>query len=492
MSKITILGLGAGDIDQLPLGVYRSLKNASPLFLRTKEHPVVLELEKEGLAFTSFDSIYEKHEQFHEVYEEICRSILEVAVKEDVTYAVPGHPLVAERTVQLLLERAEELGVTIEIGGGQSFLDALFQVLKIDPIEGFQLLDGTSLKKDEMEVKHHMIIAQVYDQFVASEVKLILMEILPYDYIVYIVTAAGSKEEQIRKVPLYELDREMEINNLTSIYVPPVTDEPILYKNFSKLREIIAELRGPNGCPWDKKQTHESLKKYLIEEAYELIEAINEEDIDHMIEELGDVLLQVLLHAQIGEDDGFFSIEDVIEGLSEKMVRRHPHVFGDITAETEEDVLKNWQDIKNEEKGSVEESSLLDGIGKSLPNLRAAVEIQKKAAKVGFDWKEVGPAWEKVKEEIGEFEIEAEKESDNKIHEFGDILFAFVNIARFYQVDPEEALFLTNQKFKRRFSYVEKKVKESGQAFSDFQLEQLDEFWEEAKKMERRMNDEIR
>ncbi len=481
MKKIRILGLGAGDLDQLPLGVYRALKKAEPLFLRTKEHPVVNELEKEGLVFTSFDSVYEKHDQFQAVYEEICYSLLDEALsKGDITYAVPGHPLVAEQTVQLLLEKAPERGVDIEVGGGQSFLDSLFQALKIDPIDGFQLLDGTSLKKDEMEVKQHLIIGQVYDQFVASEVKLTLMDILPYDYEIYIVTAAGSQSERIQKVPLYELDREMEINNLTSVYIPPVNDESILYKQFSKLRHIIAELRGPDGCPWDKKQTHESLKRYLIEEAYELIEAINEEDIDHMIEELGDVLLQVLLHAQIGEDDGFFTIDDVIERLSEKMVRRHPHVFGHTTAETEEDVLKNWQAIKKEEKG-IEDKSILDQVGKSLPNLMAAAEIQKKVAKVGFDWKEVGPAWEKVKEEIREFELEAENNSDKMSNEFGDILFAFVNIARFYNIDPEEALYQTNQKFKRRFSYVEKKVKKSGKPFEEFELENLDQFWDEAK-----------
>lgn len=480
MRKINILGLGAGDLEQLPLGVYRSLKNATLLFLRTREHPVVRELEKEGIEFTSFDSIYEKHEQFQEVYEEICAYLLETSIHKEVTYAVPGHPLVAEQTVQLLLERASEQGIEIQIGGGQSFLDALFQALKIDPIEGFQLLDGTNLKKEEIEVTHHMIIGQVYDQFVASEVKLTLMEILPYDYDTYIVTAAGSSDEQIRKVPLFELDREVKLNNLTSVYIPPVTDDTLLYKNFTKLRKIIAELRGPNGCPWDKKQTHASLKKYLIEEAYELIEAINEDDIDHMIEELGDVLLQVLLHAQIGEDEGFFSMDDVIEGLSEKMIRRHPHVFGNATADTEAEVLENWQDIKKKEKGVIEES-LLDGIGTSLPNLMAAEEIQKRAAKVGFDWKEVGPAWEKVKEELHEFEVEVEKNSKKMSMEFGDILFAFVNLARFYKINPEEALLQTNQKFKRRFAYVEKKVKESGKGFADYQLDQLDKFWDEAK-----------
>ncbi len=492
MKKIKIVGLGAGDLEQLPLGVYRTLKNANPLFLRTKEHPVVKELEKEGFVYSSFDDVYEKHDQFEAVYEEICTFLLEAAKNADATYAVPGHPLVAEHAVQLLLERAPKQDVMIEIGGGQSFLDALFQSLKIDPIDGFQLLDGTMLKKDELELKHHIIIGQVYDQFIASEVKLTLMELLPFDYDVYIVTAAGSREERIQKVPLLELDREMELSNLTSVYVPPVIEEAVFYRKFSRLREIIAELRGPNGCPWDKKQTHESLKKYLIEEAYELIEAINEADIDHMVEELGDVLLQVLLHAQIGEDEGYFSIDDVILGLSKKMIRRHPHVFGDGTAETEADVLKNWQEIKLEEKGQIE-VSIMDGIGKSLPNLLAAEEIQKKAAKVGFDWKEIQPAWEKVKEEIHEFEIEAEKNNGKMmLMEFGDILFAFVNIARFYMINAEEALFLTNEKFKSRFSYVEKKVKESGKDFAKFQLDQLDEFWEEAKKIERRTNHETR
>jgi tetrapyrrole methylase family protein/MazG family protein len=331
-----------------------------------------------------------------------------------------------------------------------------------------------------------MIIGQVYDAFVASDVKLTFMELLPYDYDVFIVTAAGSKEESIRKVPLVELDREMDLNNLTSVYIPPVTDEPILYKDFAKLREIIATLRGPNGCPWDIKQTHQSLKKYLIEEAYEVIEAIDERDYDHLIEELGDVLLQVLLHAQIGEDDGYFKIEDVIEGLAEKMVRRHPHVFGgDRTAETAEEVVKNWQEIKAEEKG-IYTKSILDEVGRSLPNLIRAFELQKKAAKVGFDWPDVSRAWEKVKEEIAEFEREMQNGGDNEksAGEFGDILFALVNVARYYKINPDEALFMTNQKFIRRFHFIEEKVRESGRAIEEYTLEELDSFWEEAKKSE--------
>lgn len=483
MKKITIIGLGAGDIEQLPLGIYRILRDSDNVYLRTKEHPVVKELEKEGLRYESFDDIYEKFPTFSEVYEEICTTLLQKAEKDDLIYGVPGHPLVAERTVQLLLERGESYGVEIEVAGGQSFLDALFNSLKIDPIEGFQLLDGTSLNRDDININNHVIIAQVYDTFIASEVKLTLMEKLPDDYEVYIVKGAGSRLEQIKKVLLYELDRKVEVDNLTSVYVPPVTDENIHYKEFAKLREIIAILRGPNGCPWDKKQTHSSLKKYLLEESYEVIEAINEEDIDHLIEELGDVLLQVMLHAQIGEDDGYFSIDDVIKGISEKMIRRHPHVFAAGDAKTAEDVVQKWEEIKKAEKGQTEVTSVIKDEGKHLPNMMRAYSIQKQAAKVGFDWDEVEDAWAKVKEELHEFEEEMKRNSgDGALQkEFGDCLFALVNVARFYHFNPEEALFGTNQKFLRRFAHVENKVKESGKEFEDFTLAELDRFWDEAK-----------
>ncbi|MFB6469334.1 nucleoside triphosphate pyrophosphohydrolase [Cytobacillus sp. Hz8] len=482
MKKITIVGLGAGDIEQLPLGVYRALVGANRIYLRTKEHPVIEELVKEGVSYQSFDDVYEKHQTFEAVYEEISETLLLAAKDESIIYAVPGHPIVAERTVQLLLERGPKRGIEIEIGGGQSFLDALFQAVIVDPIEGFQLLDATSLKRDEIQLKQHLVIGQVYDGMVASDVKLTLMEKLPYDYDTYIVTAAGTKQEVVKKIPLYELDREVGLNNLTSIYIPPVKEEELLYSEFSKLREIISILRGPDGCPWDKKQTHDSLKKYLIEECYELIEAIMEKDFDHMIEELGDVLLQVMLHAQIGEDEGYFSIEDIIKGLSEKMVRRHPHVFSTATVNDEEDVLKNWQEIKKAEKGEGTPSILMD-VNYSLPNLLRASEIQSKASKVGFDWNEVEPAWNKVLEEMEEFKAEwgNKERRQQQLQEFGDILFALVNVARFMKINPEEALFATNQKFIRRFSFIEQKVNENGKDFSDYTLEELDQFWDEAK-----------
>ncbi|MBX9954996.1 nucleoside triphosphate pyrophosphohydrolase [Peribacillus simplex] len=486
MNEITIIGLGAGDLEQLPLGIYKKLVQMEQCYVRTADHPVIGDLKREGINFTAFDGIYEKHDQFEAVYEEIAETLLHEASNRSVLYAVPGHPMVAEKTVQLLLEKGPALGIAIKLEGGQSFLDPLFQAVRIDPIEGFQLLDGTDLSPDDLHITQHMIIGQVYDAFSASDVKLTLMEKLPDDYEVYIVTAAGSSQEKVTKCALFELDRQMELSNLTSVYVPPVKDEALRYREFSKLRRVIAELRGPDGCPWDKKQTHESLKKYLIEEAYELIDSIDEGDDEGMVGELGDVLLQVMLHSQIGEDEGMFTIDDVIEGITAKMIRRHPHVFGDVEVNGEEDVLVNWQKIKEDEKGGETKAlkSILDGIEKSLPNLLRAEEYQKRAAKVGFDWDEVSEAWKKVREEVQELEEEIlspNRDAERIKSELGDLFFALVNISRYYDIQAEEAVYKANQKFHQRFTYIEECIQRANKKFEDYTLEELDSYWDEAK-----------
>lgn len=486
MNEITIIGLGAGDLEQLPLGIYKKLIHTGQCYVRTADHQVIGDLKREGINFTAFDGIYEKHDQFEDVYEEIAETLLDEASNRSVLYAVPGHPMVAEKTVQLLLEKGPALGIAIKLEGGQSFLDPLFQAVRIDPIEGFQLLDGTDLSPDDLHITQHMIIGQVYDAFSASDVKLTLMEKLPDDYEVYIVTAAGSSQEKVTKCALFELDRQMELSNLTSVYVPPVKDEALRYREFSKLRRVIAELRGPDGCPWDKKQTHESLKKYLIEEAYELIDSIDEGDDEGMVGELGDVLLQVMLHSQIGEDEGMFTIDDVIEGITAKMIRRHPHVFGDVEVNGEEDVLVNWQKIKEGEKGGESKAlkSILDGIEKSLPNLLRAEEYQKRAAKVGFDWDEVSEAWKKVREEVQELEEEIlspNRDAERIKSELGDLFFALVNISRYYDIQAEEAVYKANQKFHQRFTYIEECIQRADKKFEDYTLEELDSYWDEAK-----------
>ncbi|QFF97397.1 nucleoside triphosphate pyrophosphohydrolase [Psychrobacillus glaciei] len=485
MNEIIIIGLGASDLDQLPLGIYKKLKAAEHLYVRTEQHPVLQELKKEGLTWASFDAIYEKNEQFEGVYEEIVETLLQLANEYPIMYAVPGHPLVAEQTVQLLIEAEKQGKVKICIEGGQSFLDPIFGALRIDPIEGFQLLDGTSLKRDTIQMNSHVLIGQVYDAFSASEVKLTLMEKYPDEYEVTIVTAAGSTKEKLTKVPLFELDRVMELDNLTTLYVPPIREQEDRLKEWQTLRQIVADLRGPNGCPWDKEQTHSTLKKFAVEEVYELLQAIEEEDDHHIVEELGDVLLQVFLHAQIGEDNGYFSLEDILQSVSDKMIRRHPHVFGDVIANDSEEVLRNWQQIKSEEKKEVI-GSLLDGEMRSDSSLLTSFNYQKKVAKVGFDWPDVTGAWEKFEEELDEWKIELKDgTSDAQVDELGDVLFTIVNLARFYGLSPEQAIIQANEKFKRRFQFIESSVKKGKGDFALYHLDELDDFWKEAKKLER-------
>jgi len=485
MHQLTVIGLGAADFEQLQMGVYKKLKATKKLYVRTLDHPVLKELAEEGIQFESFDGVYEKHDDFAPVYKEIAESLISLAQHESIMYAVPGHPLVAEQTVQHLIEANRDGQVNLKIEGGQSFLDPIFGALQIDPIEGFQLLDGTSFTLHDINMRQHVLIAQVYDMFSASEVKLTLMEKYDAEYLVTIVTAAGSQHESLRTVPLYELDQAVELNNLTTVYVPPVKEAEQALREWTTFRQIIATLRGPNGCPWDKKQTHESLKKYLLEEAHEFLAAIDDEDDFAIVEELGDVLLQVFLHAQIGEDDGYFTLEDVLASISEKMIRRHPHVFGDVSVEDADEVITNWEAIKAQEKGE-RPVKLLDGEYRATSSLQTAYNYQKKAAKVGFDWPDTEGNWAKFEEEWKEFRAEVEQgTASSRLDEFGDVLFTLVNIARVYKISPEEAMLHANEKFARRFGHVEERVMQESKDFAVYTLEQLDAFWNEAKRIEK-------
>lgn len=472
---IEVIGLGAGDLDQLPLGIYKKIKQATNLYVRTIDHPVIEALEKEEITFNSFDFYYEQEKQFEDVYTKIVDTLLTEAKQNEVIYAVPGHPMLAEYTVQLLLAQEE---IEVNILGGHSYLDALFTTLKIDPIEGFQFVDGTSFKRSELNYQQHLIFCQVYDEMIASHIKLTLLEDLPADYMVKIVIGAGSEQEKITTVPLKELDHSLEMSNLMTIYVPPAPKK-LLHHTFANLREVIATLRGPEGCEWDKRQTHESLRPYAIEEVFELIDAIDAEDDEGIIEELGDVLLQVMLHSQIGEDASYFSVDDVILGITNKMIHRHPHVFNESTSR--EGHIKSWDELKDDEKGS-EIESVLASIPKSLPSLTKAYQLQENAAKVGFDWDDVNDMWLKLKEELVEVGVAIKEQNKTDIEaELGDVLFVLANISRYYNIDPEIALNRTNNKFLSRFQHIEQRLLEQDKDITKTTLEEMDEYWDEAK-----------
>ena len=251
---------------------------------------------------------------------------------------------------------------------------------------------------------------------------------------------------------------------------------------FKKLTEIVDTLMGENGCPWDKVQTRESLKPYLVEEAYETLEALDNNNPEEIKEELGDLLYQVLFHAKISENKNEFNITDVVESISHKMVHRHPHVFKKENLETPEEVVTQWEEIKSKEKGKANRESVLDGIPPHLPGLLRAQKLQKKAAKQGFDWDKIDDVFDKLDEEVAEFKeaVLSGKETDMTA-ELGDIIFVFVNIAKFKKIDAEEALRATNNKFIKRFQYIEAEVTKRGKTLKETSLEELEKYWQKAK-----------
>ena len=258
---------------------------------------------------------------------------------------------------------------------------------------------------------------------------------------------------------------------------------------FDRLCWIMNRLLGPDGCPWDREQTHETLKQYLIEEAYEVCEAVETGDAAHLKEELGDVALQVVFHAALSKRDGGFGIDGVLDGISDKLVRRHPHVFGTTAVDGSSQVLENWEQIKQRERAKKEtDDSLVAGVPRSLPALQKAHRMQSKVRRVGFDWPGPDGALDKVREEFEELAEEVKKNengepTDRQVEEFGDLLFSLTNVGRLMGLRPEEALQATCAKFARRFRHVEKRAAETGRQLQDMTLGEMDVFWEEAKKL---------
>jgi len=492
MSLITVVGLGSGDVDQLTLGIWRRLQSGKKIYVRTAEHPALNILREHSIEFESFDHIYEQNDSFADVYETITDELISIAAQQgqDIIYAVPGHPMVAEKTSQLLKQKCPEAGIELEFLGGESFLDQAFLRFGFDPIEGFQLLDGSQALDKAFNPRIHTIIAQVYDTFTASDVKLSLMAWYPDDYPVVVGHALGvSGKEVIENIALFELDRVKGYGNLSLIWIPRSEAESLQNRSFERLQEIVGILRSPEGCPWDMEQTHASLRKNLIEEACEVLETIDEDDPDAMCEELGDLLLQVMLHAQIEDETGAFNVYDVVQGLNEKLIRRHPHVFGTQSAESAEEALVHWQRMKLEEKKlkgiDVEQVSVLAGIPRDFSGLLKAWKLQKKAAQVGFDFTNIEDVTAKITEEFAELQVEMASSDAGEAQkaELGDLLFSIVNLARFLKIDPEEAIALTNQKFIRRFCYIEEQLRLKGVTFDQTELIEMEHYWEAAKKL---------
>ena len=485
-AHIKIVGLGPGADDSITAQTLHEIKNAKHIYIRTTRHPSAHLVEDA----TSFDSEYENNDKFEDVYRAIADKLIEAAKQhEEILYVVPGSPLVLEHTVQLLMQND---AIKTTLIPAMSFLDIAWNALKIDPVDsGVRLIDAHKFAELAAGESGPLLVAQCHADWVMSNIKL-AHESATGDEPVVILHHLGLDDQKIIHTTWQNLDREIEPDHLTSIYIPKLS-EPIAGE-LAKLHQLARTLREQ--CPWDEKQTHDSLVRYLIEETYEVVDAISALDPDDQstdekfIEELGDLLYQVEFHATIAEQQGRFSIADVARSIHDKLVRRHPHVFGEVQAETADAVVTNWDAIKQQERGVVSEDSVFDGVAKSSPSLLYSTKLQKRAAEFGFDWPDSTGAADKISEELAELRdaIEAKQnqgtfttDKDEITNELGDVLFSVVNFSRHLGVDAETALRTAADKFSSRFQHVVALAGQRNLDLTKCSLTQLDELWEIAK-----------
>ncbi|MGI9528189.1 MAG: nucleoside triphosphate pyrophosphohydrolase [Acidimicrobiia bacterium] len=479
--SITVVGLGPSHLDMLDpttRGILDS-PNAT-LIVRTERHPASEEIAAHR-SVVFCDDLYREASDFDTVYRAIVDRVVAEAARGDVVYAVPGSPSVGERAVPVIVDEARSAGIDVRVVPAPSFLDLAYVEAGIDPIaDGVQILDARELP-DPLPFHVPTIITQVDSLLRATDTSVTLAKTLPDDTNLVLLDRLGDMDQVSRTITLSEL-ATYEAGARTSVVVPAVG---------AGLYGLIATNRIlRSACPWDMKQTHHSLLTHLIEEAYETADAIGhlpmnapggEPDYGAYAEvedELGDLLLQVVFHATLAAEAGAFDIDEVAELNRRKLIRRHPHVFADVEVGGADDVLANWEEIKQEEK---QRESMMDDIPGGMPAVAKAMKVQKRAASVGFDWDTAEPVFEVLRSEIAELEA-AHGDDQATRDELGDLLFAAINLARHLSVDPEVALRGSVDRFQTRFRHVERALTSDESSMRTATIEQLNAAWKDAKR----------
>lgn len=464
MGSVVVVGLGPAGPELITNETTQLLRGSAPVLVRTARHPAV-----EGISYTtSFDHLYETHDTFEAVYQAIVDELASLAAEHgEVVYAVPGSPVVAEHTVELL--RLDER-VDVVVKPALSFAELAWVALGIDPMtEAVTIVDAHRFVEDAAGRLGPMLVTQVHSAEVLEDVILELDDIAPDT--VTILKGLGTPDEQVITVAFDELGAALEPDHLTSLWIPRLS-EPVA-ASFVRFDELVRRLRAE--CPWDQRQTHGSLRPFLIEEAYEVLEAIDSvvDDPDagypDLEEELGDLLFQIFFHSRLAAEEGQFTVADVADGIHDKLHARHPHVFGDADAET---TVANWEQAKKAEK---KRDSVLDGIPVALPALLHALKTQKRAATTGFSGPDLEWALADVADELQEVT------DDPSEAEIGDLLFAAVQVARMQAVDPETALRGATGRFAARFRVVEATAMARNIDLTSADMGALTALWREAK-----------
>ena len=474
---------------------------AEARFVQTKQHPFI---EKYGLTgnYTSMDDLYSDSEDYDELNRAIAGRLVEAAEfisSEGYAMLAPdgGNRYVAYMTLgRVNPDLLKEIHAMADVG---------IVNVEVLPFTGFAesayaaALSGGQLTGQEMmtelpanrlrsipDVGALYAITEIDSAIAAGEVKLVLTEYYPDDYEVFFaLPAPDAHGYEIKTRKLYEIDRLKQYDAASVLLVPPADETTLPRQSVEGFMNIMRRLRAPGGCPWDAEQTHESIKKNLLEESYELIDTIDRDDPYDMCEELGDLLMQLAFHVLIEEEKSNFTLRDVATGVAQKMIYRHPHVFGSVHVENSDEVLKNWEVLKKQEKHQRSVSDAMDSVPKSFPPLLRAYKIQKKAADVGFDWSNALEALPKVHEEADEVREAIERGDKAAIEdEVGDLFFAAVNVARLVKTDPDLALTYATDKFEKRFKLTEKLIKAEGRSFEGMTLEEMDAYWDTVKKSE--------
>lgn len=483
--RITVVGLGPGPVDRITPQAAAHIARIPHRFVRTTRHPSSSAV---GNA-VSFDDEYERHAGFEDVYRAIVRRLVDAAAEHgEVLYAVPGSPLVLERTVALL---REESSVVTTVIPAVSFLDEAWAALGVDPVTaGVRLVDAHAFAEQAANEHGPMLVAQCHADWVMSEIKL-ANDNAHGDEPVVVLHHLGLPDERIVPTTWDDIDRLgaephlLEVDHLTSLWIPrlvaPIGGEMV------RLHALARTLREK--CPWDAEQTHESLVRYLIEETYEVVDALHDLDANDprtdepLIEELGDLLYQIEFHTTIAEQQGRFTLAEVAQRVHDKLIRRHPHVFGDVEARSADDVVTTWDDVKRRERADKGvDATFFHGVARAAPSLALAQKVQKRAAEVGFDWPDADGAFTAIGAETAELRAAlAAGDPEAVAVETGDLLFSVVNVVRKLGLDAETTLRRATDKFVGRFEGVVRLARERGITLESASLAQLDSLWDEVK-----------